>query len=903
MKEMPTYPVQHPSGERSGTEPLARHLAAMVECSNDACIITDRTGRIMYANDAARRMGEHLAFSTEQGARLAILDPRRLDDETTERLTNTIDRGDRFNDRVRLLIDTDIALPVLSRGAVSRRRHRWIALHAFPLPGENGQDDHIAFMMRDIDEDVQREMRNRIRTEGAEARVKIGTILSSNAPLKERFERAVETVIEIEELAVQKKGGVFLLEPGDDRLRMFCHIGKFTHQFLEDEKEVMLGSCLCGRAALSGQIIISDNCFEDERHEHSWPNMAAHGHYIVPLMDQSECVGVLFLYTDVNPTRVDERLDALLQIGELMANAIVRERNMNQIAATAASLREMQTRFELAIEGSRDAIFDWSIEDGKVFYSSRWGELLGRKQGELEPTIDTLLAHISSSDIHRVETQLTAFIEGADSNFECEFRLMATDGRVVWALLRAAALRDGNGLALRISGSIADISTIKAVHEEMRRMVERDQLTGLASRSKLLERLEHTLVRNQRSGKHCAILFFDFDRFKVVNDSLGHEVGDELLCSIASRIRENVRDVDTVARFGGDEFVVLLEDLNDPSESKCLAQKLLDACAEPHVIRGHRLVSTASIGLVTSLMSNGASAMIRDADAAMYQAKANGRGQVVEFDTAMHEAMLERLALEDEMRSAIGDGQFVLHFQPIVNLETGIPISAESLVRWIHPNRGFISPAKFIPIAEESNQIHLLGEWVLREACRQLVEWRTRGAVRPGFTLCVNVSKAQLLMPGFVDQVETIVDAAGLTPRDMKLEVTETTIVDNRSDIADVLNDLRKRGFVVMMDDFGTGHSSLSGLHSLPIDELKIDQSFIRHNEANREIIAITSSIVALADHLALRTVGEGVESINHVAMLQDIGCHYGQGYFFSKPLPADEFETWYRSREIKGAA
>lgn len=584
--------------------------------------------------------------------------------------------------------------------------------------------------------------------------------------------------------------------------------------------------------------------------------------------------------------------------GIFWSMASSRRRAVSLARSMTADLAAANQRFELAVEGSQDAIFDWDIGCQEVFFSRRWATLLGRDLKDIAPRIDTLLSHVASSDVQRVEVMLVEFLQGTSTQLEAEFRLMSSDGKVRWVLLRAAAMRMASGFAKRVSGSVSDISSIKAVEEEMRMLVQRDQLTGLASRTRLLERLDHALAKHKKTGLHCAILFFDFDRFKVVNDSLGHDVGDELLRSIAKRLQANISEDDTAARFGGDEFVILLEDLASASEARKVADKLLEVCAVPHQIRGHRLVSTASIGVVTTELSDaGRAEMLRDADAAMYQAKSTGRGRVVEFDKAMHDANLERLAIEEEIREALDTDQFKFYFEPIVNLDTGRPVAAEALARWEHPTRGRVSPSVFIPIAEEANLIQELGSNFIRRVCAQILSWKSRKIIPPGFTISVNLSRSQLIMPGFASNFVRTVRESGIEPADLKLEVTETTIVDNRSGVAEVLAELRKHGFVVMMDDFGTGHSSLSGLHALPIDELKIDQSFIRNADVNRGIIAITSSIVNLASNLSLRTIGEGVESMSHIALLQSLGCECGQGHYFSAALPAHEFERWLATR------
>ena len=556
-------------------------------------------------------------------------------------------------------------------------------------------------------------------------------------------------------------------------------------------------------------------------------------------------------------------------------------------------LQESQQRFEHAIEGSRDAIFDWDIESGSVYFSPRWLELLKIDEAALGSSIPDLLFHTAPEDAERVNRELEKFVASSDDRFESEFQLVDGKDQIVWVMMRAFASRDVAGAAVRVAGSVADITALKEAQEAMRRLVQQDQLTGLASRSRLTERLEHAVTRARRNRNHCGVLFFDFDRFKVVNDSLGHDVGDELLCSIAERMRENLREVDTPARFGGDEFVVLLEDIDGAASAKLVADKLLGVFNEPHQIQGHSLISTASIGVVTSEHADSTGLeLLGYADAAMYEAKRRGRACVVEFDQAMYDAQQQRAELEEELLSALPDEQLEVYFQPIVDLESGSIVSCEALLRWQHPTKGFVSPAVFIPIAEESKQIVQIGEWVIEESCRRLSDWLARGIVGEDFAVSVNASKVQLLTPGFEEMLIGHINAHGLPRSAIKVEVTETTIVDNRSDIGQVLHSLREQSIIIMMDDFGTGHSSLSVLHNLPIDELKIDQSFIRHADKNRELVAITSSIVTLAEHLSLKTIGEGIESPHHITLLQTLGCTYGQGYYWSKPLPAAEVES-----------
>ena len=596
-----------------------------------------------------------------------------------------------------------------------------------------------------------------------------------------------------------------------------------------------------------------------------------------------------------------EYVIAVMIILMVLAVTVYGHKIAQQIKISDRALHEAQARFELAIQGSKDAIFDWDVKLDKVYYAPSWKELFGLKaeDEDLPPVIETLFDYVSSSDVNRIKTELVNYVQSGDDNLECEFRIMTKAGDVCWVLLRAAAVRDDDGVATRVSGSLADISSLKAVEQEMRRLVEQDQLTGLSSRSYFMARLDRTIERVRETENDCGLLFFDFDRFKSINDSLGHDVGDELLCSIAERFRKNIHKEDIAARFGGDEFVLLIEKIGNLESVQLYANELLEVFAKPHEIRGHHIISTASVGLVTTENSmRGSMELLRDADVAMYQAKSKGRGCVVTFDQSMHEAALDRIVLEEDLRFALERNDLEIYYQPIIDIESGSVVGAEALVRWNHPERGIVSPVVFIPIAEEANQIVEIGKYILDKVCHQIVEWRSQNVLPSGFCVNINISKVELLNPQFIDHLVHKLKLHQINPKSIKLEVTESTIVDNRSGIENVLTELREHGFVIAMDDFGTGHSSLSGLHILPIDEVKIDQSFISQADTNRELAAITSSILMLANNLSMKTIGEGVESEEHITLLQSMGCKYAQGYFFSPPIPPKEFEGWLYRRD-----
>ena len=447
-------------------------------------------------------------------------------------------------------------------------------------------------------------------------------------------------------------------------------------------------------------------------------------------------------------------------------------------------------------------------------------------------------------------------------------------------------------------------SLVQLKTDELKQAFLLDKLTGLPNRELLNDRLNQLLRRAARDNTyHFAVLFLDFDRFKIVNDSLGHEIGDLLLIEISARLTRALRTTDTVAvsgnsgtaaRLGGDEFIVVLDQLRDPSDAARIAQRILDGLSAPYHLKGHLVYSTASVGVTNSTLGyKNPEEMIRDADIAMYRAKAAGKAQYVLFDGRMHDDAMARLTLENDLRRAIDEKQFFLQYQPIVCLETGLTASFEALVRWKHPTRGLISPLDFIPLAEEIGVIVPLGFWVLSEACRQLAEWRSR---RPDFAsvgMSVNLSRKQLGAAKLVETVGQVIRDTGLSPSDLKLEITESTIMEDAERGVHVLEQIRQQGIHLHMDDFGTGYSSLSCLHRFPINGLKIDRSFITSVSERRDYAAVVNAIVSLTHNLGIQLVAEGVETLDQAAMLQSMGCEFAQGYLFSRPLDAEKVESF----------
>jgi diguanylate cyclase (GGDEF)-like protein len=446
---------------------------------------------------------------------------------------------------------------------------------------------------------------------------------------------------------------------------------------------------------------------------------------------------------------------------------------------------------------------------------------------------------------------------------------------------------------------------------ELKQIALVDRLTGLPNRELLNDRLGQLINFAKRDpDRKFAVLFLDFDRFKVINDSLGHEIGDLLIIGIANRLRQETRRSDTIAslattaRLGGDEFIVVLDQLKEHHDAVRVTERLIAALAEPYDLKGNVVHSSASIGITTNTIAyNTPDEMIRDADIAMYRAKAAGKACYTLFDRQMHEEAVRRLTLENDLRKAIERGQFVLHYQPIVSLSNGVPIGFEALVRWKHPERGLVSPLEFIPLAEEIGMIIPVGYWVLGEACRQLAEWRKTHPEFADLSMSVNLSRKQLAAPELSACITRIMQEQGIRPSDVKLEITESALMDNPEDAVRVLHQIRKANIELHMDDFGTGYSSLSCIHRFPIGGLKIDRAFVSNMVERQDYALVIDAIISLTQKLKLRLVAEGVETAEQVVLLQAMGCTLAQGYYFAKPLAPTAVEEFVLAKVNQGNA
>jgi diguanylate cyclase (GGDEF)-like protein/PAS domain S-box-containing protein len=477
-----------------------------------------------------------------------------------------------------------------------------------------------------------------------------------------------------------------------------------------------------------------------------------------------------------------------------------------------------------------------------------------------------------------------------------EYRLLAKDGSVVWVREETVLMRDEAGEPRFVQGIMSNVTQKKRSEERLHHLAFHDPLTGLPNRRLFVDHLGHALKLTRRQGNRVAVLFMDLDQFKVVNDSLGHNMGDLLLMVVAQRLGRCLRPEDTLARFGGDEFVVLLEVVDDPAEAVRVAERITQELRRPFVLEERQLYATASIGVsVGHARTHSPEGLLREADTAMYRAKAEGSGYEV-FDPAMHDRAVTRLELENDLRRAIEEDEFVVHYQPLVNLQTGELWGMEALVRWEHPERGLLGPDEFVPVAEESGLVVPMGELVLEEACRRAVQWQEEFPLTPPLAMSVNLSGRQLRRPDLHEVIGRALAETGLPASSLGLDITETVYIGALEANTAALDRLRASGIRVSLDDFGSGYSSLSYLKRLPTNILKIDRSFTKGLGLEVEDTAIVQTVVDLAHILGMEVVAEGVEIEEQETLLREMGCDFGQGFYFSKPLPPEAASGFLRS-------
>jgi len=565
-------------------------------------------------------------------------------------------------------------------------------------------------------------------------------------------------------------------------------------------------------------------------------------------------------------------------------------------AAQRKALEDSEARFARALRGANDGIWDWHLGHDRLYVSVRWAAMLGLDRDNLGESSASWFNRVHPDDLPALRLAIEAHRSGKSPLLHHEYRIRRSNDEYLWVLARGVVETDTNGQQ-RIAGSQSDISARKTIEQQLLHAARHDPLTGFGNRLRLDELLPQALQQLSHSGaREAALLFIDLDRFKLINDSLGHNYGDQVLIEVSRRLAHCLRPGDHLCRFGGDEFVVLLTDLACTEDAEHVAQRMLDSLRLPLHLAGQTLVVSASIGITALKPTDASQDALQAADLALYQAKQAGKAQFARFSDELQVSAHYQLELESALGQALDRDEFVLHYQPILRIEKNVTrfVGVEALLRW-QRDSSLVAPLEFISSLEDSGEIIRVGDWVLRQACQQVRAWQLAGQAH--LHCAVNLSSRQLCQENFVARLSEILRDSGLAASDLILEITESQLLEDSTATLITLRALANLGVQLALDDFGTGYSSLGYLKRFPLHILKVDKSFIGSAPQNAELTAISRAIIGLGQSLGLQVVAEGVERPEHLDFLREQGCHMAQGYWFSKPLSADDLQRRFIKR------
>ncbi len=814
-------------------------IAAIAFDTHNAIAITDAEGRILRVNPAFERLTGYAADAIT-GRPLALLDPDDIlaEEQAAHRLA--VARSGVWSGRRRLDRHDGQPLQV------------WETVNA--VRDEHGEITHYVASLSDLTE------------------------------LDQTTRALLESQSRYQSLLDSLNDGVLLLRDGiliDGNDKLF--------EILQRPREAVIGRSPVdlspefqadGQPSAEKARAIIEKVLAGEPQIFDWVKVLPNGDYI-----------------DVEVSLTRTLLDGEPTLIGVMRNVTERRAAERQYQQLLVELERKEAQIRLATRAAGVGLWEWNIETGHVAWSDGAEAIYGLGPGELGHTLDTSMTLVHPEDTARLDDAIARSLE-EDAPLLVEYRIVRADGAVRWVELSGTVERDAGGLATFLRGAVQDITERHQARQEIERLAFYDPLTGLANRRLMLDRLQQAIAHAQREGIHGGLIFIDLDRFKLLNDSLGHRAGDMLLQQVTRRLTESLREEDTVARLGGDEFVIMLPALDaDPAlaakQAWQVAEKIRNRISGGYELGGHSFHITASLGIALFPQDGKrAEVLLNHADAAMYQAKGNGRDTIAWYHPSLQAEADARLALEEDLREAIRQNQLYLEYQAQVD-EHQRPVCVEALIRWQHAGRGRVPPGEFIPLAEETGLILTIGEWVLLTACQQLREWMDDPALTaPG--LSVNVSPIQFRHSGFIEQVAMILRRTGVDPQRLTLEITEGTLIEDLDDTKAKLKALKELGLRISVDDFGTGYSSLYYLKHLPLDELKIDRTYVQDITEDQNDAAIVETILSMARHLGLEVVAEGVETLAQAEFLRDNGCHRYQGFLYCRPVRAEELARHY---------
>ena len=575
--------------------------------------------------------------------------------------------------------------------------------------------------------------------------------------------------------------------------------------------------------------------------------------------------------------------------------------DVTQRKKTEEALRRSEERYALAVRGASDGLWDWNLVDNRIYYSPRWKKMLGYTEKEISEKPREWFERVYPDDKKQLETDLNAHLKGAAPHFENEHRIRRNDGRYVWVLSRGLAVRDEEERAYRIVGSQSDIHLRKLSEQQLLHDAFHDELTQLPNRALFMDRLEQALARARRySDYRFGVVFLDLDRFKNINDSLGHVIGDQLLVAVSRRLKQCLRPGDTVARLGGDEFTLLLEDIESEESIINVTNRIQAELSRPFLLEDHEVFITASTGIAIGDKSyRRPEFLLRDADTAMYSAKARGRAGYALFDDAMHAHTVSMWKTEMDLRRAVNRGEFLIHYQPIFNMNSGKIVGFEALARWQHPTRGLIAASEFASVAEETSLMVPIGNRIVEESCRRMREWNNEiPGLNDELFMSVNLYSRQFMHDGLSRQIQSILDETNFKGKNLYIEITESVLMHDLEYAVKILNDLKKMNLRLLVDDFGTGYSSLSYLQKFPIDILKIDRTFVSKMDDDKDSREIVTAIITMSRNLGLDIIAEGIETRDQLELLHQLGCELGQGYYLAEPMNGEHIEQILRGQK-----